>query len=72
MVALDAYGNRLPGSRQFKQSVAKLTRGDLQKFHYTWFKANNATLIIVGCFHVGLHYAPPGKLFGGWKRVTFR
>ena len=29
-------------------SVGKMTREDLTKFHQTWFKPNNATLLIVG------------------------
>ena len=29
-------------------SVAKMTRQDLAKFHDTWFKPNNATLLVVG------------------------
>src|SRR4029079_17859047 len=42
-----AYGNPLTGSGT-AESISKLRRADLQKFHETWFKANNATLIIVG------------------------
>ena len=30
------------------ESVEKLTREDLVKFHQTWFRPNNATLIVVG------------------------
>ena len=41
------YSNPFTGSGT-EQSVAKLTRGDLHKFYETWFKPNNATLIIVG------------------------
>ena len=29
-------------------SLEKLTRDDLAKWHATWFKPNNATLLIVG------------------------
>ena len=29
-------------------SVSKMTRDDLAKFHDTWFKPNNATLLVVG------------------------
>ncbi len=42
-----AYGNPYTGSGT-EQSVAKLTRADLIKFHETWFKPNNATLVVVG------------------------
>ncbi len=42
-----AYGLPLTGSGT-EQSVAALTRQDVAKFHQSWFKPNNATLIIVG------------------------
>jgi len=40
------YGNPLTGSGT-KESVAKLTREDLVKFHDTWLRPNNSTLIVV-------------------------
>ena len=42
-----AYGNPFTGSG-FEETVSKITRDDLVKFHQTWFKPNNATLIITG------------------------
>ena len=42
-----AYGNPLTGTGT-EESVRKLTRDDLVKFHSTWFKPNNATLVVVG------------------------
>ncbi|MDQ7062890.1 MAG: pitrilysin family protein [candidate division KSB1 bacterium] len=42
-----AYGNPFTGSGT-EASVSKLTRDDLKKFHRTWFKPNNATLVVVG------------------------
>ena len=41
------YGNPLTGSGT-TESVSKLSRADLVKFHETWFRPNNSTLIIVG------------------------
>jgi len=41
------YGNPMTGSGTEK-SVASITRDVLAKFHQTWFKPNNATLIVVG------------------------
>ncbi|MBV8552158.1 MAG: insulinase family protein [Acidobacteriaceae bacterium] len=41
------YGNPYTGSGT-EESVAKLTRADLVKFHQTWYRPNGATLIIVG------------------------
>lgn len=42
-----AYSNPLTGSGT-EESVAKITRQDLQRFHQSWFKADHATLIVVG------------------------
>jgi zinc protease len=61
-----AYGNPLTGSGT-EASVSKLTRGDLQKFHDTWFKANNATLIIVGDTTLDQITPKLEKLFASWK-----
>jgi zinc protease len=61
-----AYGNPLTGSGT-AESISKLTRADLQKFHGTWFKANNATLIIVGDATLDAITPKLEKLFGGWK-----
>ena len=41
------YGNPLTGSGT-TESITKMTREDLAKFHQTWFRPNNATLIVVG------------------------
>jgi zinc protease len=61
-----AYGNPFTGSGT-EASVSKLTRADAQKFHQTWFKANNATLIIVGDTTLKEMTPKLEKLFAGWK-----
>jgi zinc protease len=62
-----AYGNPLTGSGT-EQSVAGLTREDLIKFHQTWFKPNNATLVVVGATTM-LEIKPKlEKLFGKWAK----
>ncbi len=61
-----AYGNPLTGSGT-ETSVAKLTPADMRKFHDTWFKANNATLIVVGDTTMDQIKPTLEKLFGGWK-----
>jgi zinc protease len=61
-----AYGNPFTGSGT-ETSVSKLTTSDMQKFHRTWFKANNATLIIVGDTTLKEMTPKLEKLFGGWK-----
>jgi len=42
-----AYANPFTGSGT-EQSVKALTREDMEKFYKTWFKADNATIIVVG------------------------
>jgi|CZKY01.1.fsa_nt_gi zinc protease len=60
------YGNPLTGSGT-KESVAKLTREDLVKFHDTWLRPNNATLIVVGDTTLKEVTPKLEKLFAGWK-----
>ena len=61
-----AYGNPFTGSGTEK-SITELTPGDLKKFHDTWFKPNNATLIIVGDTTLAEMQPKIEKLFGSWK-----
>ncbi|MCZ6879399.1 MAG: pitrilysin family protein, partial [Acidobacteria bacterium] len=42
-----AYGNPFTGSGT-EESVSSLTNEDLLNFYRTWFKPNNATLVVVG------------------------
>ena len=60
------YGNPLTGSGT-KESVAKLTREDLVKFHDTWLRPNNATLIVVGDTTLKEVTPKMEKLLAGWK-----
>jgi zinc protease len=60
------YGNPLTGSGT-KESVAKLTREDLVKFHDTWLHPNNSTLIVVGDTTLAEVTPKLEKLFAGWK-----
>jgi len=47
--------------------VGKMTREDLVKFHDTWFKPNNATLLIVGDTTLAQITPKLENLFGSWK-----
>jgi len=60
------YGNPLTGSGT-KESVAKLTKEDLVKFHDTWLRPNNSTLIVVGDTTLKEVTPKLEKLFSGWK-----
>ncbi len=60
------YGNPLTGSGT-KESVSKLTRADLVKFHDTWLRPNNSTLIVVGDTTLKEVTPKLEKLLAGWK-----
>lgn len=60
------YGVPFTGSGN-EESVAKMTREDLVKWHDTWFKPNNATLLIVGDTTLAEVTPKLEKLFAGWK-----
>ena len=60
------YGNPLTGSGT-RESVAKLRREDLVKFHDTWLSPNNSTLIVVGDTTLKEVTPKLEKLFAGWK-----
>ena len=62
-----AYGNPLTGSGT-EQSVSALTKKDLADFHRTWFKPNNATLIVIGAANLTEVKPRLEKLFSGWKK----
>ncbi|MRW90201.1 insulinase family protein [Duganella sp. FT80W] len=48
-------------------AVAGLTRDDLVKYHQTWFKPNNATLLVVGDTTLAEITPLLEKALGGWK-----
>ncbi len=48
-------------------SVSKMTREDLAKFHDTWFKPNNATLLVVGDTTLAEIKPKLEKLLASWK-----
>jgi len=61
-----AYAEPFTGSGT-PESVAKITRNDLLKFHDEWFKPNHATLIVVGDTTAAEVRPKLEKLFVGWK-----
>ena len=62
-----AYGNPLTGSGT-EQSVQRLTRAELAKFHAAWFKPNNATLIAVGDATLEELRPRLERLFANWRK----
>jgi zinc protease len=62
----NAYGVPFTGSGT-TESVSKIAREDLVKFHQAWFKPNNATLIIVGDTTLAEIKPKLEQYFAGWK-----
>ncbi len=62
-----AYGLPFTGSG-FESTVSKLTREDMAKFHQTWVKPNNATLVVVGDVSMSELLPKLDKTFKNWKR----
>ncbi|HPP01905.1 MAG: insulinase family protein [Candidatus Omnitrophica bacterium] len=61
-----AYSNPLTGSGT-EESVQKMTREDIVQFYETWFKPNNAALIVIGDITIDEMVPKIEKLFAGWK-----
>lgn len=66
------YGKGHPYAMPFtgtgtEASVSKMTRDDLAKFHDTWFKPNNATLLVVGDTTLAEIKPKLEKLLASWK-----
>jgi len=61
-----AYANPLTGSGT-EQSVSEMSLASLREFHQTWFKPNNATMIVVGA--IGMDELLPmlEARFGDWQ-----
>lgn len=61
-----AYGVPLTGSGT-EESVQAMTRDDTARFHATWFKPGNATLIVVGDTTLDEIKPKLEKFFGSWQ-----
>ncbi len=64
-----AYGIPFTGTGT-QASVSKLKREDLAKFHATWFKPNNGTMIVVGDTTMSEITPKLEKLLASWKPGT--
>ncbi len=62
-----AYANPWTGSGT-EESISRITRDDLVKFHRTWFKPNNATLIVVGATTMAEIRPKLERAFAGWAQ----
>jgi zinc protease len=61
-----AYAAPLTGSGT-EESVAKMTREEMIKFHQTWMRPNNATLVVVGDITLGELQPKLERLFAVWR-----
>jgi zinc protease len=61
-----AYSLPLTGSGT-EAAVERMTRADLQRYHQTWFRPNNATLLVVGDTTLAEMTPLLEKAFGGWQ-----
>jgi zinc protease len=62
-----AYSQPLTGSGT-EESVKNMTREEMVKFHQTWIRPNNATLVIVGATTLAEIQPKLEKLFKDWKQ----
>jgi zinc protease len=62
-----AYANPWTGSGT-EESTGRISREDLVKFHRTWFKPNNATLIVVGATTMAEIRPKLERAFAGWSK----
>ena len=49
------------------EAVTRITRDDLMNYHRTWFKPNNATMLVVGNTTLAEIKPQLERAFGGWK-----
>jgi zinc protease len=61
-----AYALPLTGSGT-EAAVERMTRADLQRYHHTWFRPNNATLLVVGDTTLAELKPLLEKAFGRWQ-----
>jgi len=61
-----AYSLPLTGTGT-EAAVQAMTRADLQRYHQTWFRPNNATLLVVGDTTLAELTPLLENAFGGWR-----
>jgi zinc protease len=61
-----AYGVPFSGLGM-EADVSRLAPADLRRFHQTWFKPNNATLVVVGDITLSEMTPKLERLFEGWR-----
>ncbi|WP_353265280.1 pitrilysin family protein [Gemmatimonas sp.] len=67
------YGESHPYGRSsagVRSSVETMSRADVQSFWKSWYRPNNATLVLVGDVTVAEAVALATRAFGGWERAV--
>jgi zinc protease len=59
------YGRSMSGTRQ---TVGRITRDEARRFHRTYYRPNNATLVVVGDVRTDDIVARIERALGGWER----
>lgn len=62
-----AYGQPFTGSGT-PQTITNMSQADVVKFHQSWFKPNNSTLVVVGDTSLSEIVPKLEKLFKDWKQ----
>jgi zinc protease len=70
LLARLVYGFHPYGVTRTPQSLASITRADLQAFHRQYFVPNNMVLAVVGDVPTAEAFATVDKVFGGWPRAA--
>ncbi|WP_026849658.1 M16 family metallopeptidase [Gemmatimonas phototrophica] len=66
------YGEAHPYGRSpsgVRESVESITRADIETFWRTWYRPNNATLVLVGDLTVAEAVTLATRTFGSWERA---
>ncbi|XWV16679.1 MAG: insulinase family protein [Gemmatimonas sp.] len=67
------YGESHPYGRSsagVRSSVETMSRADVQSFWKSWYRPNNATLVLVGDVTVAEAVTLATRAFGGWERAV--
>ncbi len=62
------YSNPYTGTG-YEETVAKLTRNDVERFYTTWIRPNNATLVVTGDLEMSELKSKLESAMGKWKKA---
>jgi zinc protease len=62
------FGDSPYGITSTPTSLAAIAREDVVRHHQTWWRPDNATLVLVGALDANTGFALAERLFGSWQR----